>query len=588
MTHPVLLHDLIRISAARDAEAIALEAGAVALSYASLAQGTVQFANGLLALGLARADRVAVYLEKRFESVTAIFGTSAAGGVAVPINPALKPGQVEHILRDCGVRILVTSPERLRTLLPILPACGALSALIVTDEPSAEAAPAGLPLHPWHWLASAPTAAAHRAIDADMAAIFYTSGSTGKPKGVVLSHRNLVVGAQSVAGYLGNTAGDALLAALPLSFDAGFSQLTTAFCVGARVALLNYLLPQDVLRAIERHRITGLTAVPPLYIQLARLEWPAGAGASLRYFANTGGHMPRQVLAQLRQRLPAAAPYLMYGLTAVPPLYIQLARLEWPARAGASLRYFANTGGHMPRQVLAQLRQRLPAAAPYLMYGLTEAFRSTYLAPEEVDRRPDSIGRAIPNAEVLVLRPDGTPCAAQEPGELVHRGALVALGYWNDPQATAARFRPLPATALAHAVGLPLPELAVFSGDTVRADAAGFLYFVGRQDDMIKTSGYRVSPTEVEDAVYTSGLVLECAAFGIPDALIGQAIAVAVVTRAGESFNQDALLAFCRGSLPAFMLPTRVMARASALPRNPNGKIDRRALLAECAAPDGA
>jgi len=532
MTHLVLLHDLIRISAARDAEAIALEAGAVALSYASLAQGTVQFANGLLALGLARADRVAVYLEKRFESVTAIFGTSAAGGVAVPINPALKPGQVEHILRDCGVRILVTSPERLRTLLPILPACGALSALIVTDEPSAEAAPAGLPLHPWHWLASAPTAAAHRAIDADMAAIFYTSGSTGKPKGVVLSHRNLVVGAQSVAGYLGNTAGDALLAALPLSFDAGFSQLTTAFCVGARVALLNYLLPQDVLRAIERHRITGLTAVPPLYIQLARLEWPAGAGASLRYFANTGGHMPRQVLAQLRQRLPAAA--------------------------------------------------------PYLMYGLTEAFRSTYLAPEEVDRRPDSIGRAIPNAEVLVLRPDGTPCAAQEPGELVHRGALVALGYWNDPQATAARFRPLPATALAHAVGLPLPELAVFSGDTVRADAAGFLYFVGRQDDMIKTSGYRVSPTEVEDAVYTSGLVLECAAFGIPDALIGQAIAVAVVTRAGESFNQDALLAFCRGSLPAFMLPTRVMARASALPRNPNGKIDRRALLAECAAPDGA
>ncbi len=540
MTDPFLLHDLIRISAARDAKAVALETGDMALSYASLAQDTVQFANGLLALGLARAERVAVYLDKRFETVTALFGTSAAGGVAVPINPALKAAQVEHILRDCGVRILVTSPERLRALLPILPACGSLCAVIVTEEVSsdalpteiADALPPALRVCPWSQLAVAPAAVAHRAIDADMAAIFYTSGSTGKPKGVVVSHRNLVVGAQSVAHYLGNTAQDALLAALPLSFDAGFSQLTTAFCVGARVALLNYLMPQDVLRAIERHRITGLTAVPPLYIQLARLEWPAGAAASLRYFANTGGHMPREVLAQLRQHLPAAQ--------------------------------------------------------PFLMYGLTEAFRSTYLPPGEVERRPDSIGRAIPNAEVLVLRPDGTPCAPDEPGELVHRGALVALGYWNDPQTTAERFRPLPAAAAAHGAGLPLPEFAVFSGDTVRADAAGFLYFVGRQDDMIKTSGYRVSPTEVEDAVYASGLVVECAAFGVPDALIGQAIALAVVTPAGASFDLAALVAFCRASLPAFMLPTRVMARASALPRNPNGKIDRRALAAECAALDGA
>ena len=534
MTHPVLLHDLIRIAAARAADAIALEAGTAALSYARLAQDTGQFANGVLALGLARADRVAVYLEKRFEAVTAMFGASAAGGVAVPINPALKPAQVEHILRDCGVRFLVTSPERLRGLLAILPACGAVHAVIVTDEVSEEALPAGsteaLPspvaVCPWSQLADAPAGAAHRAIDADIAAIFYTSGSTGKPKGVVLSHRNLVVGAQSVAGYLGNTAQDALLAALPLSFDAGFSQLTTAFHVGARVALLNYLLPQDLLRAIERHRISGLTAVPPLYIQLARLEWPAGAAASLRYFANTGGHMPREVLAQLRQRLPGAQ--------------------------------------------------------PFLMYGLTEAFRSTYLPPEEIERRPDSIGRAIPNAEVLVLRPDGTPCAPEEPGELVHRGALVALGYWNDPQTTAARFRPLPAAAAPHAAGLPLPELAVFSGDTVRADADGFLYFVGRQDEMIKTSGYRISPTEVEDVIYSSDLVAECAAFGQPDPLIGQVIGVAVCTRPGISFDSATLTAHCRGLMPGYMVPTRWFEFNHPLPRNPNGKIDRNALAASC------
>ena len=530
MTHPFLLHDLIRISAARDAQAVALEAGEEAMSYGSLQQGTVQFANGLLALGLARAERVAVYLDKRFETVTALLGTSAAGGVAVPVNSALKAAQVEHILRDCGVRILVTSPERLRALLPILPACGALSALIVTEEVSGEALPAditdalppSLRMCPWSHLAAAPAAATHRAIDADMAAIFYTSGSTGKPKGVVVSHRNLVVGAHSVASYLGNTAQDALLAALPLSFDAGFSQLTTAFCVGARVALLNYLLPQDVLRAIERHRISGLTAVPPLYIQLARIEWPAGTAASLRYFANTGGHMPREVLAQLRQRLPAAQ--------------------------------------------------------PFLMYGLTEAFRSTYLPPVEVERRPDSIGRAIPNAEVLVLRPDGTPCAPQEPGELVHRGALVALGYWNDPQATAARFRPLPAAAAAHGNGLPLPELAVFSGDTVRADAEGFLYFVGRQDDMIKTSGYRVSPTEVEEVLYASGMVGECAVFGVPDAILGQAISVVATAVEGMTANREGLLLHCRTAMPSYMVPTRVEFVAAPLPRNANGKIDRATL----------
>jgi acyl-CoA synthetase (AMP-forming)/AMP-acid ligase II len=196
----------------------------------------------------------------------------------------------------------------------------------------------------------------HRRIDADVLAILYTSGSTGRPKGVVLSHRNMVAGAKSVASYLGNHADDTLLAALPLSFDAGFSQLTTAFHAGARVVLLNYLLPRDVLKALERERVTGLTAVPPLYLQLAALEWPQAIGQHLRYFANTGGRMPRETLQALRQRVPQAQ--------------------------------------------------------PFLMYGLTEAFRSTYLPPAEVDRRPDSIGRAIPNAEILVLREDGTECAA--------------------------------------------------------------------------------------------------------------------------------------------------------------------------------
>ena len=361
-------------------------------------------------------------------------------------------------------------------------------------------------------------------LDAEFPLFFiYTSGSTGKPKGVVLSHRNMVAGAKSVASYLGNHAGDTLLAALPLSFDAGFSQLTTAFHAGARVVLLNYLLPRDVLRALERERVTGLTAVPPLYIQLAALEWPSSIGAHLRYFANTGGRMPRETL--------------------------QL------------------------------LRQRVPAARPFLMYGLTEAFRSTYLPPEEVDRRPDSIGKAIPNAEILVLREDGTECAPDEPGELVHRGALVGMGYWNDPAKTAERYKALPAGVGGREAGLVLPEIAVYSGDTVRRDAEAFLYFIGRRDEMIKTSGYRVSPTEVEEVLYATQLVGECVAFGVDDDRLGQAIQVIATAPDGsDRIDLDALLAECRQRMPAYMVPAGIDARPGPLPRNPNGKLDRKAL----------
>jgi len=339
----------------------------------------------------------------------------------------------------------------------------------------------------------------------------------------VLSHRNMVAGAASVASYLENRPDDTILAALPLSFDAGFSQLTTAFHVGARVVLINYLLPRDVLNAVAKHRVTGLTAVPPLWIQLSQLAWPADITTHLRYFANTGGRMPEDTLRMLRAQLPKTR--------------------------------------------------------PFLMYGLTEAFRSTYLPPEEVDRRPDSIGKAIPNAEILVLRDDGTPCEPDEPGELVHRGALVGMGYWNDVAKTAERYRPLPGRAS----GLVMPEIAVFSGDTVRRDADGFLYFIGRRDEMIKTSGYRVSPTEIEEVIYDTRKVGECAAFGIPHPVLGHAIVVAVTPPPNGTVDEVALVTQCRERLPIYMLPWKFHVRHGSLPRNPNGKIDRKAIAIEFA-----
>jgi acyl-CoA ligase (AMP-forming) (exosortase A-associated) len=519
-----LLHELITVTAARTPAAPALSHGPSTWDYAALGRAVVGCAAGLLAIGLPRAGRVGIYLEKRFETVVASFGAPAAGGVFVPMNPLLKPEQVGFIARDCDVQVLVTSPDRLALLAPVLGGCPALRHVVVTEASAeAPALPPGVQLITWPDLLASPLRPGHRVIDTDMAAILYTSGSTGKPKGVVLSHRNMVAGGKSVASYLENVAGDTLLAALPLSFDAGFSQLTTAFHAGARVVLLNYLMPRDVLKAMARERVTGLTAVPPLYIQLAALDWPATIDTHLRYFANTGGRMPRETLTLLRQRVPAAK--------------------------------------------------------PFLMYGLTEAFRSTYLPPEEVDRRPDSIGKAIPNAEILVLREDGSECAPDEPGELVHRGALVGLGYWGDAEKTAERYKLLPSGAAGRQGGLQLPEHAVFSGDTVRRDAEGYLYFIGRRDEMIKTSGYRVSPTEVEEVLYATRLVGECVAFGVEHPQLGQAIQVIATAPDGTAaLDVAALQSECRQRMPAYMVPAGVEPAAGPLPRNPNGKIDRKLL----------
>lgn len=517
----ILLHELPRNAARRNPDREALVYGEQSLTYGALHEAVESFASGLMRLGVARGERVAIFLEKRFETVIASFGAAAAGAVFVPVNPLLKAEQVAYILRDCNVRVLVTSAERLGPLCSELAQCRDLRDVVVCGSATESDAIGEARTHPWNELLDGPARAGHRVIDNDVLAILYTSGSTGKPKGVVLSHRNMVCGAQSVASYLENNAEDTLLAALPLSFDAGFSQLTTGFHAGARVVLLNYLLPRDVLNALTRHRVTGLTAVPPLYIQLSQLAWPDTITEHLRYFANTGGRMPLETLKALRARLPKTK--------------------------------------------------------PYLMYGLTEAFRSTYLPPEQVDVRPDSIGKAIPNAEILVLREDGTPCAPNEPGELVHRGALVGMGYWNDPAKTAERYKPLPGRE----GGLVLPELAVYSGDTVRMDEEGYLYFVGRRDEMIKTSGYRVSPTEIEEVLYGTQLVGEVVAFGVDHPALGQAIVVIATPKEGTQLDSAKLLMACRTQLPAYMLPSKVEIRQGPLPRNPNGKIDRKSISTE-------
>jgi len=519
------LHDLV-MDRARGSHAgtAALRAGALRWSYRELGEAVTAAARGMAAFGIGRGDRVAIYLDKRLETVAAIFGASAAGAVVVPCNPVLKSRQVCHILADSEARLLVTSSARFAAL-GAEARCGALESVICIDSAPKDAPPT---LRAADWTAflaagaDADVDVPGPAVETEIAAIFYTSGSTGRPKGVVLSHRNLVAGAESVVSYLGPSQEDRVLALLPLSFDAGFSQATTAFLAGAELVLTSYLLARDVPGLCAETGITLLTGVPPLWMQLLEADWPADAR-----------HAMRRV---------------------------------------------ASTGGRMPHATLRGLRALFPRAEVFLMYGMTEAFRSTYLDPAELDRRPESIGKAIPNAEILVLRPDGSPAGPGEDGELVHCGPLVARGYWKDPEATAHRFRPAPARP----GGLALPEPAVFSGDIVRTDEAGFLYFVGRTDDMIKTSGYRVSPTEVEEVLFETGLVREAAAVGLAHATLGQEIAVAAVPAGDGPLATDALRAACMQQLPRYMVPARLVAY-SALPRSPNGKIDRRKLAAELA-----
>lgn len=512
-----LLHQIIETGARSRPEAEALRWRGESLTYAALAQAVAEIAGGLQHIGLQPGARVAVYLPKQPQTVISLFATAQAGGIFVPVNPLLKPAQVAHILHDSGASVLVTSRDRAALLQDIRPTCPALRQVVLVD---ADVTAPGGDTIPWPQLrghrpqpvALAPT---------DSVAILYTSGSTGRPKGVELSHRNLVTGAHSVAEYLHLGAQDRLLAVLPLSFDYGLSQLTSAFLVGAGVVLMEYLLPGEVIKALARDRITGLAGVPSLWTQLAEQGWPEDI-----------------------QR---------------------------------SLRFITNSGGALPQTVLRRLQTALPQTAIYLMYGLTEAFRSTYLDPAELSRRPTSIGKAIPHAHVSVRRPDGSLCAPGEAGELVHTGPLVAKGYWRNPAASAERFRPLPGSG----------EPAVWSGDSAVLDTDGFLYFLGRHDDQIKTSGYRVSPTEVEEVLYASGLVREAAVVGIEEPLLGQAIAAYVVPAAGATARVvDDLSAYCQQALPAYMVPRRITL-LEALPKTPHGKIDRPALARASQPPAG-
>jgi len=493
--------DHLVLRGAQDAPALVLR-GAT-LSFKDLRSRVALLAGWLSGQVPENGARVASWVAKGELACLMPLACAQAGLVHVPVNPLLKHAQVAHILADSGARLLIGTPARLATLEPgnVPEGCATMG----EGDALAAAQALGCALS---LSSNDPN---------DLAAILYTSGSTGRPKGVMLSHANMWLGAESVAGYLGLQADDRTLAALPLSFDYGQNQLLSSWYTGASVVPLDYLTPRDVIKAVERNGITTLAAVPPLWVQLSELDWPKETAAKLRRLTNSGGALTPDLVKRLRSLFPQA-------------------------------RLFA-------------------------MYGLTEAFRSTFLDPALIDSHPTSIGKAIPHAEILVIDDKGDVTAAGEEGELVHCGPLVAQGYWQDAERTAERFRPAPAASR-------YGGMAVWSGDRVRRDAEGLLYFVGRRDAMIKSAGNRISPQEIEEAALATGLVAEAVALGVPDERLGQAIHLVVRVVPGILHAKEELPRKLMQELPNFMHPKQIHWR-DVMPVSPNGKIDRTGLQAE-------
>lgn len=515
-----LIHHMLRSSAERFPEKEALIHAGERLSYCEVAGRVERLAAGLKAAGVGRGDRVGIYLEPSIAQVLSIFAVSQAGGVFVPINGQLFPEQVAHIANDCGMKCLITRTGRISALEDVLPKMSSIEFIVLSgEEPPAGESPVPYCSFERLCMTLAAQDGREQSISKDLAAILYTSGSTGKPKGVMLSHANVMAGSTIVSTYLGISGEDRILAVLPFSFDAGMNQLMTAFQQGGTLVLISMVFAREIVNTLLRERITGLAGVPTLWSLLTQ-----------------------STSALHEQPLP-------------------------------HLRYITNTGGAMPQAVLKVLRQALPTTEIFLMYGLTEAFRSTYLPPSELDRRPTSMGKAIPDTEILVLKEDNQRCKPGEVGELVHRGPTVSMGYWGRPEDTNKVLRPNPLLP----PQLGDCELVCYSGDLVTMDEDGFLYYVGRRDTMIKSSGFRISPTEVEEALFQTGSVRQAAVIGIPDESLGQSIKAFVVPRDGEAVDAETLIELCAEYMPRYMVPKAVEVLQE-LPKTTSGKVDYPAL----------
>jgi len=513
MSSATLVHDFLQQSAERHPGKMALVSSGQRMTYVDLEALANRLANALIAHDVGRGDRVAIYLANCAEAVIAIFAALKAGTIFTCINSTTKFDKLSYILNDCRATALVSHASR-RDMLARL--CAQVPSLKFVALAGAEgnAGEKNMVSLPKVFQESPPHRPPRRGIDIDLAAIIYTSGSTGRPKGVMCTHLNMVSASTSITQYLENVPEDIIINVLPLSFDYGLYQVLMAFQVGATLVLeRGFAYPAAILNRIEEERVTGFPGVPTIFAMLLQMD---------------------------------------------------LSRWDL-----TSLRYLTNTAAALPVTHIQQLRKAFPQAKLYSMYGLTECKRVSYLPPEELDRRPGSVGIAIPNTEVWIEDEEGRRVGPGEVGELVVRGSHVMQGYWELPEETARTFRP----------GRYPGERLLYTGDLFTMDEEGFLYFVSRKDDIIKSRGEKVSPKEVEDVLYRLDGVIEAAVVGVPDPLLGQAIKAYVVSKDGVGLTEKQVLRHCAAHLEDFTVP-KYVEFCDSLPKTPSGKISKRSLRA--------
>jgi amino acid adenylation domain-containing protein len=505
-----LLHDYLAGSAARLPTKVAVVCAKQRVTYAELEARSNALAHTLQQRGVARGDRVIVFADNTIETVVSFWAVLKANAVVSIVNPLTKADKLRYLIDDCRPAALVTDAHLYRVWSG--PArSGHLKVVIVSgalDESESRGVPSylhwdhalalGEPLHP----------PPRRSIEVDLAAIIYTSGSTGDPKGVMLTHRNMLSAATSVSSYLGVREDEVILDVLPLAFDYGLYQMIMAFREGARLVLeRSFAFPAQILKLVEDEGVTGFPGVPTIFAILAGLKTLDDYDFS-------------------------------------------------------SIRYVTNTAAALPLKHILMLKDLFPGARVYSMYGLTECKRCTYLPPEDLDRKPTSVGIAIPNTELWIVDENGDKVAPDTVGELVIRGPTVMKGYWEKPEATARKLKPGPVPG----------EQVLYTGDYCRLDAEGYLYFVGRMDDIIKCRGEKVAPKEVEAVLFNVAGIREAAVIGVPDDILGQAVKAFVVLEAGAALTQREILRACLEKLETFMVPKYVEI-VPELPKTDTGKI---------------
>ena len=505
-----LLHDYLAESAARLPDKIALVAQGQRYSYAELDGRANALANTLVARGVERGDRVVVFGDNVVETVVSFWAALKANAVISVVNPLTKSDKLEYLLNDCRPTAFISDQHIVNVWSGPVARSVHLKTVIISGKADRETA--GPRLLPFDEALRGERGAPppRQNIDVDLAAIIYTSGSTGEPKGVMLTHRNMLTAATSISTYLENTEDDVILGVLPLAFDYGLYQMIMAFRMGARLVLeRSFTFPGQVLSLMAKEKVTGFPGVPTIYATIAGLKSMS-----------------------------------QYDLSAI--------------------KYVTNTAAALPVKHITMLRELFPKARIYSMYGLTECKRCTYLPPKDIDRKPESVGIAIPNTELWLVDEDGNKLGPNQVGQLVIRGATVMKGYWEKPEATARKIKPG-----------PLPgETVLWTGDYCRLDEEGYLYFVARMDDVIKSRGEKVAPKEVENALMNIAGVREAAVIGVPDDLLGQAVKAFVVLDPGVTISEKDLQKESQKRLENFMVP-KIIEIVPDLPKTTTGKIKK-------------